>query len=318
MSKWKIAALVVAVAAMALSLLNASWIAPKPKGPFVLVADRGLVQPSDAGPGACSARIRPSENAYVENSLSSLRRATSLGARAVAIDVQRTRDGHLVVFSDETLECRTNGSGPVGGQTLAQLKALDAGYRYTADGRAFPLRGRGIGAIPTVEEVLRELPQTPLIVSFKGSDPAAADALVAAFQSAGVAIAPSYGFRGDAAVTGRLRQLVPGAWIIDAGASQACFGDYLTLGWAGIVPASCRDTTIVVPLDRRWILWGWPYRFLDRMAGAGSQVILVGGVGEGGAITGIDRLDQIPQVPRHYRGHLLVGDMHGVGAAIRR
>ena len=61
-----------------------------------------------------------------ENTLRSIRRALELGANAVEIDVWFV-DGELVVFHDATLERTTNGTGLLSRQTMAQLRALDAG-----------------------------------------------------------------------------------------------------------------------------------------------------------------------------------------------
>jgi hypothetical protein len=70
------------------------------------------------------------------------------------IAVHPTADGHFVVFHDWTLECRTDGYGVTRQHTLTELKALDAGYGYTADGgKTFPIRGKGVGLIPSLDEV---------------------------------------------------------------------------------------------------------------------------------------------------------------------
>ncbi|MGZ5241412.1 MAG: glycerophosphodiester phosphodiesterase family protein, partial [Caldimonas sp.] len=74
-----------------------------------------------------------------ENTLESFREAVALGADAVEFDLRVSRDGALVVIHDETLERTTDGSGPVALRTVAELKRLDAGARFTRDeGRTFP------------------------------------------------------------------------------------------------------------------------------------------------------------------------------------
>ena len=50
-----------------------------------------------------------------------------LGASYIEIDLQRTKDGHLVAMHDETVNRTTNGHGRVDHYTLKQLKQLDAG-----------------------------------------------------------------------------------------------------------------------------------------------------------------------------------------------
>lgn len=62
-----------------------------------------------------------------ENTLSAFRLALEHGAPAVECDVRRTRDGHLVVIHDPTVERTTDGRGPVGALTLDALRRLDAG-----------------------------------------------------------------------------------------------------------------------------------------------------------------------------------------------
>jgi glycerophosphoryl diester phosphodiesterase len=62
-----------------------------------------------------------------ENTLRSIKAALDMGAAAVEVDVQLTRDGELAVIHDDTVDRTTNGTGPVRDFTLAQLQKLDAG-----------------------------------------------------------------------------------------------------------------------------------------------------------------------------------------------
>jgi glycerophosphoryl diester phosphodiesterase len=55
--------------------------------------------------------------------------------------------------------------------TLAELKRLDAGYRWTADGgRTHPFRGKGI-TVPTLREVLDAFPRVRLNIDIKQAQP---------------------------------------------------------------------------------------------------------------------------------------------------
>lgn len=63
-----------------------------------------------------------------ENTLAAFAGALELGVGAVELDVQLTRDGHAVVIHDPSLERTTTGRGLVREQTLAQVRALSAGY----------------------------------------------------------------------------------------------------------------------------------------------------------------------------------------------
>ena len=75
-----------------------------------------------------------------ENTLRSIRRAIDLGVDRVEIDVRVSKDGHLVVIHDETVDRTTDGHGYVRDLTLQELRRLDAG------------KGE---RIPTLEEALR-------------------------------------------------------------------------------------------------------------------------------------------------------------------
>ncbi|HEV7126511.1 MAG TPA: glycerophosphodiester phosphodiesterase family protein [Ktedonobacterales bacterium] len=74
-----------------------------------------------------------------ENTLLAFQLAFDLGADAIECDVRRTADGALVIIHDGTLNRTTNGRGVVASQTLADLRALNAGLGQS---------------IPTLDETL--------------------------------------------------------------------------------------------------------------------------------------------------------------------
>ena len=91
-------------------------------------------------------------------------------ADMIELDVRASADGHCVVIHDATVDRTTDGSGAVADLTLAELRGLDAGYRFTPDdGRTFPERGKGV-RIPTLDEVLEALPAMRLTVESKCAD----------------------------------------------------------------------------------------------------------------------------------------------------
>jgi glycerophosphoryl diester phosphodiesterase len=103
-----------------------------------------------------------------ENTLAAFLDADSVWrADMIELDVRATSDGHCVVHHDPVVDRTTNGTGAVAGMTLAQIQALDAGYRFTADGgKTFPFRGQGI-RVPTIEEVMAALPSMRMTVESK-------------------------------------------------------------------------------------------------------------------------------------------------------
>lgn len=83
-----------------------------------------------AGPPAARIQVlaHRGASAYApENTLAAFQLAIEQQADWLELDVQQTRDGHLVVFHDLRMERTTNGAGPLRDLTLAQIQALDAG-----------------------------------------------------------------------------------------------------------------------------------------------------------------------------------------------
>ena len=70
---------------------------------------------------------RGSKSNRPENTLASFAEAIRVGTDGIELDVHRTRDGHLVVIHDESVDRTTNGSGLVRKLTLEQIRSLDAG-----------------------------------------------------------------------------------------------------------------------------------------------------------------------------------------------
>ncbi len=104
---------------------------------------------------------------WPEETLYALQHSMDLGVDVLDIDIHSTRDSVLVLFHNATVDSTTNGTGRVQDFTLAALKALDAGYRWTDDrGGHFPFRGQGI-TVPTLTEVFAAFPDARLNIEIK-------------------------------------------------------------------------------------------------------------------------------------------------------
>ncbi|MFO1100482.1 MAG: glycerophosphodiester phosphodiesterase family protein [Xanthobacteraceae bacterium] len=106
----------------------------------------------------CTARRNcPPTHPFLENSLASIEAAFRLGADVVEIDINPTTDGQFAVFHDWSVDCR--GKGTTRARNPIRVEALDIGYGHTADdGATFPFRGRGVGLLPSLDEVLATFP----------------------------------------------------------------------------------------------------------------------------------------------------------------
>jgi glycerophosphoryl diester phosphodiesterase len=106
-----------------------------------------------------------------ENTIEAFRLAVEAGAGGLELDVHMTRDGHIVVIHDATVDRTTNGSGAVSEMTLDELRRFDAGHNFSPDGGSTrPYRGRGVW-VPTLGEVLEEFPGVAVNIEIKAGTP---------------------------------------------------------------------------------------------------------------------------------------------------
>jgi glycerophosphoryl diester phosphodiesterase len=98
-----------------------------------------------------------------ENTLAAFRRATSLGADMIELDVQLTCDGHVVVIHDLLLDRTTDGTGLVAERTLDEIAALDAGSWFgpAFAGERVPTLGAVLGTTPLAVNVELKAPVAP-------------------------------------------------------------------------------------------------------------------------------------------------------------
>ena len=89
-----------------------------------------------------------------ENTLRSFRRALDLGVDTIELDVHLTKDQHLVVIHDATVDRTTDGSGAVRDLTLRKIQQLDAGLGEH---------------VPTLQEVIEFVAQKAILqIELKG------------------------------------------------------------------------------------------------------------------------------------------------------
>jgi glycerophosphoryl diester phosphodiesterase len=120
------------------------------------------------------------------------------------VDVRQTKDGHLVLMHDASVDRTTDGEGDVAELTLEQLKRLDGGSWF---GEAFNHE-----RIPTLTEAIDLLPDSiQIIIEIKGDSSTYPDiekkvvALVKARRIESRVILKSF----DAEVLDHLRRLAP-------------------------------------------------------------------------------------------------------------
>ena len=287
---------------------NSSLIASAPEGETKLLAHRGAHQTfshETVENDTCTAALMdPPSHDFLENTIAGMQAAFAAGADVVEIDVHLTPDKKFAVFHDWTLDCRTEGKGETRSHDMAYLKTLDVGYGYTPDdGKTFPLRGKGVGMLPELSDVLTAMPDKRFLVNYKSNEEREGDMLRAFIEANPQWETAIWGVYGGDAPTMRAKQLLPDLKAWSRKGLMSCLLQYEGYGWTGIVPSACHNTMVMVPINYAWALWGWPNRFIQRMREAGSEVILIGPFSPGDAGTsGVDTPQEAALVPDGFPG----------------
>jgi len=303
-------------------LNNANWLTSTPEGGPVLLAHRGLAQTFDFDGitnDACTAtRIHAPTHPYLENTIASMEAAFRAGADIVEFDIHPTTDGHFAVFHDWTLDCRTDGKGVTREHSLAQLKVLDVGYGYTADdGKTFPFRGKGIGLMPSLEEVLAAFPDRRFLIHIKSNEPHEGEQLASYLATLPPTQRAHLIVYGGNLPVERFHQTLPDMRTMSRASLTQCLLRYLAIGWSGYVPAACHHSLFLLPVNVAPWLWNWPNGFLSRMTRAGSIVVVVGPYSSGEFSRGIDSEAEFARLPHRFGGGIWTNRIDRIGALAR-
>ena len=314
--------LVITVFAAFAWLNNTSLLSTPLSGKPVLLAHRGLHQTfphEGVQTDTCTAtRIYPPEHTFIENTLPSMEAAFTAGADVIEFDIHPTTDGQFAVFHDWTLDCRTEGKGVTRDHAMADLKKLDVGYGYTADGgKTFPLRGKGVGMMPTLDEVLARFPDKRFLINIKSNDESEGEKLAAYLGK----LSPDSRARlltyGATLPVERVHGKLPDVGIGSNASLKNCLLRYIGLGWSGYVPAACRKGMMLVPLNVAPWLWGWPHKFQQRMQSAGVDVFVLGPYDGTFGTSGVDDLGQLASLPNGYAGGIWTNRIDRIGPKVR-
>lgn len=275
-------AILLMVAGLAVTLFSLTHLTPEPKKPagFEIVAHRGVHQDytgsskglrvGKAYLSECTAsRIYKPTHEYLENTVESIQAAFDYGATMVEIDIRPTGDNQLVVFHDWMLDCRTNGAGKVSDHPVEYLRTLDIGHGYTHDGgRTYPFRGKGIGGIKTLGEVLQRFPDKKFLIDNKnGNNLQTAQLIVDALARLPEAQQKLiYLWCADQAFA-YIKSRLPSAKRLLMSRKQAkeILIPYLLKFGFGDLPGQYKNQGLGLPANYLWLAWGWPNRLLGKV-----------------------------------------------------
>jgi len=271
----------------------------------LLLAHRGLSQnfhmEGITGETCTAERIYEPDHPFLENTIPSMEAAFEAGADMVEFDIQLTKDGEFAVFHDWGLECRTDAEGQIKDYTMQELKQVDIGYGYTANnGETYPFRGKGVGLMPTLDEVLSHFPSGTFLIHMKSNDPNDGEYLseyLAKFPDSRLKKLSVYG--GDKPIA-TLKENLPDMRVMSLDTLKSCLLPYMAVGWTGYVPSTCENTQLHIPEKYAPYMWGFSTKFLNRMEEVNTRVILV--AGDGGWSEGFDKKQDLERLPKNYTG----------------
>jgi glycerophosphoryl diester phosphodiesterase len=271
-----------------LFVLSSVAVTPAKRENFEIIAHRGVHQDYQGSAkgirlnksylaDCTAARIYLPTHHYLENTVESIQAAFDHGATIVEIDIRPTKDNQLIVFHDWMLECRTNGQGKVIDHTVDHLKTLDIGYGYTHDGKTYPFRGKGVGKIRTLSEVLKQFSNKKFLIDNKNGNDLETAQLIADTLSQFPEEQQRllYLWCEDSAYeyihskTPLVERL-----ILPRNQQKIFFKSYLfTLGF-GNIPEQYKNQGIGLPTNYTKYIWGWPNRFLGKVYDADMKFYL--------------------------------------------
>lgn len=268
------AVLIVLLGIVCLGLINAYLFVPELQRQGDVVAYRGggsLVNYDKLSQTGCTAiSLKPSGINSVENTLEAVSSSVSAGASIIHLNIHRTSDSELVVFHDWTLDCATNGAGPVQESSFEQLKNLDAGYGYTFDnGLTFPFRGKGF-QISKLADFYKQYPEHQFWLNLKNNDSHSFETLytfISDKKSNSTIITSSKGIEWFRSKDSSLK-------LTSVDSVKKCGLDYLIVGWAGVIPSSCENTILLIPPSMAKYFWGYPDRIASRFQKHNSNIYL--------------------------------------------
>ncbi len=274
---------------------------------YKLLAHRGLAQTFDASKTDWStntaAIINEIEHEYLENTIPSMQIAFDYGADVVEFDVKLSKDKFLAVFHDSPIEYRTGVKGEVGDYTMEELKKMDIGYGYTADGgKTFPFRGKGIGLMPTIDEVFSAFPEKEFLIHVKDGNVETYEVLWDKLSDLSEERLHQLTVYGDDEGIAYLRRQSASLRLLSMAMLKKALLEYELTGFLGYIPESMHNMELHIPLQYAKFLWGWPHKFVERMEAVNTRVVIV--QGNGRVSDGFDTIESLNAIPDKYDGYV--------------
>ena len=277
--KQSVVILLIAAMLFGFTLFQASWLADKPIGRPKLIADRAAEPVRDAS-GCVASANSGFGGTTVGPDIAALQVAAGSGASAIRVTTQLI-GGVLRVAPQFQSDCATD-------KVRASAEVTDAVAGITKPELIWQVQGSE---------------QAKLLLTELASIPRAAMRSIVL---------------GDDAALEAIRQAQPDIRAFSVNSARACASDYGVSGAWGGVPASCKNSTMLLKVNELgFTLWGWPNRFLARMQNASVRLIIAEDVVDG-QIKGLTDVNQYGDIANSYNGYIWVDNIEELGPALRR
>jgi len=127
---------------------------------------------------------RGGDGQWPGETMRALRGAVKSGADFLEMDVFLSRDGVLMLMHDHEVDRTTEGRGVVNELDSEYLHCLNAGHKWSPDGKSHPFEGKSVTSpeyrdlrVPHLGEVFDEFPNARMVIEMKKADKSPAAAL---------------------------------------------------------------------------------------------------------------------------------------------
>lgn len=218
------------------------------------------------------------QQTYIENTIESVAKAFEFGATIVEIDIRPSKDNILMINHEENLECKTDGHGKIYDYTAEELKKLDVGYGFTYDsGKTYPFRGKGVGKMPTLQEVLEKFPNKKFLIDHKDRSQKTARLLVDILKELPIEQQAKIYYWGSPEIYNYVKSELPNIsrFLPTRPEMKNCLMPYILS--AGILDFSEECKGLNIGLNKKYskYFWGWPYNFLKKSQKNNNKVFLM-------------------------------------------
>jgi glycerophosphoryl diester phosphodiesterase len=93
---------------------------------------------------------------------------------------------------------------------------------------------------------------------------------------------------------------------------------YIAYGWTGLMPQTCRNTLVLLPVNVAPWIWGYPNRLLSRFAAVGTRIYVTGALDDTGFSSGVDDAALFARLPNGFTGGVWTNKIEVIGPLAKR